>query len=270
VATGPGGIFASHDGGRTWQAITREGSYGPALTFGATVWALKTACNDSPACSAALATSGDAGRTWTTRPVPGAFLRASLVRTGPRSAFIVWFPAAPKAQILVTTDGGTTWAGRATPCPSGTDLDAQLAHLGTDVLGLLCDSQQTAGEQPKALYGSTNAGASWTLLASTPPFFGTHQQAIGNLPSAGYSQEMVFVSSSVGYLALGRGTLYGTTDGGRDWSEAITDADIVGNGVDHVRFIDALHGWTTTATDAGALIYRTGDAGRTWSRITVP
>jgi photosystem II stability/assembly factor-like uncharacterized protein len=76
----------------------------------------------------------------------------------------------------------------------------------------------------------------------------------------------VLSSPSSAWLALGRGTLLNTADGGRTWREAIpyARANPLDGGVGPVFFLDSRHGWLFSSP---SLLFRTVDAGRHWQEI---
>jgi hypothetical protein len=234
---------------------------------GSSLWGLVVPnCPLDAVCPATLVISDDAGRTWRRRDIAPVVQVGPLLRVSRRGAFVASVAPETTKRVVVTTDGAQNWTVRANPCQSHLDVEARLAHFGTQDLWLLCDSQPTAGTQGKSLYHSSDGAAHWSLVAAAPGPANS-QAAVRQIPGNGYSGDLVFISPSVGFLGLGRGTLLGSHDGGRTWTAVVTDPAV--DGIDRVVFIDALHGWASTATAEGAVIYRTTDGGKTWTALPV-
>lgn len=225
-----------------------------------------------------------------------------VLASGNDAWFISWqhiepvSPGSPHVPTLVAThDGGKSWQELADPCdPGNGSPQSRLSALDAGHLWEVCGSQPGAGGQDKALYFSSDGGQRWDLVSgylpgarptlppppataidtpdtrspampSTPtPFtpFRPTQEVLQGLPYSGYINDITFISPQRGFLALGRGTLFRTDDGGRTWREAIPYeiADPLDGGVGPAFFVDSMHGWL--AAQPG--LFRTVDGGEHW------
>ncbi len=93
-------------------------------------------------------------------------------------------------------------------------------------------------------------------------------QTLSNVPILTRYNDVYFVSAQLGWIVNGSGHVYRTTDGGASWQKQF---DKSGAHFRSVGFFDAQNGWAGnvgpgefSATDTTTL-YRTQDAGQTWS-----
>ncbi len=283
-AWGPA-LFATTDGGQSWTRVTTTGPVLALAVVRADVWAVEADCGGAAsggACPLVLESAPLAGGSWA--PVVGLpsidAVAAELVTGGGGD---VWLEAVspgpsqtPSLLLYATTDGGTSWVRRTDPCPlppPGTP--DPLAAYGSTTLWVGCTSQPAAGNQGKAIYTSSDGGITWTLASSSGPAAMGVPAPTGQLTTIGYLDQLALTSPQVGWMALGRGTLLTTRDGGRTWSAAIPIDEVAGGGgIVRVAFVGgsgwaianqaSLPGGITTAT-----VYRTPDGGTTWSPVAV-
>ncbi|MCA9752327.1 MAG: PKD domain-containing protein, partial [Gemmatimonadetes bacterium] len=270
-------ILRSDDGGQTWTDL------GEPMPQG--VWALV-----SPDANTVVGAdnaggmhhSGDAGQTWQSTfvspgPFPG-FLSSAVPAFGDASHGYFGYGA---GFAIRTTDGGATWS----QISSGTgstinDMDAfpngDLIAVGEN--GTVMTSAQGLGpwtlaprfttshltavqvlgptdvmlvETDGRVHHSSDAGATWTAAASVPTSF----------EAADLHFEDPLDGWVVGF-GFGPGALYHTTDGGGTWTPetgfagAYTALDFEGD-----------NGW---AANVGGLVYRSTDAGASWSSVLLP
>jgi len=211
-----------------------------------------------------------------------------------------------RGAISITTDGGETWrVVRRTPRPvvaltrSGSDYVARyddgetlrsrsgrtwnpapLSTAGINTLfsvcpqGMtvgenagdadwsLCTTQPGAGNQGKAVYRDLTHG--WVRVAYTPM---AAAKGHGGISSYGYPVGIAGNDDGFGLIWETRGTLYSTSDGGRDWHP---HPKVVRPEIDFGSWAFVLPrggvGWEVVAH--GGTRYRrliaTADAGRTW------
>ncbi len=97
------GIYRSEDAGRTWKQVSTYGPQGPALVAsdGAIYW--------QRIWGGGLLKSSDRGRTW--QQISRAVKDNPIELPGQRLA------ALADAQLMVSADGGATWAKRGPPAP---------------------------------------------------------------------------------------------------------------------------------------------------------
>jgi photosystem II stability/assembly factor-like uncharacterized protein len=95
------------------------------------------------------------------------------------------------------------------------------------------------------------------------------RDGLKNISSSGYLHNAALTTPSSAWLALGRGTLLHTSDGGRTWREAIpyARANPGDGGVGPVVFVDRRHGWLLSIP---RLLFRTADGGDHWRAIYLP
>jgi photosystem II stability/assembly factor-like uncharacterized protein len=99
--------------------------------------------------------------------------------------------------------------------------------------------------------------------------WGTKQKTLHNLTIGGYVYNAAVTSPADAWLALSRGTLIHTADGGRTWHDAIPRelANPNDGGVGPIQFVDPRHGWLLSFPN---LLFRTVDGGEHWTRIVLP
>ncbi len=278
------GLFTTHDGGRTWMAERRYGAVEALESAGGTVWLATHSCPASARCRPTLLISADAGRTWRVAAEPPPVCSVGqVVRVGRATAWVTgtpplepcppdldrFSPFAPGAKAFAALSPGAPWRTFATPCDRTNPFSWRLASPGAPLLWLLCGDEPGAGSQGKVLYASHDDGRHWRLVAST--CFGEPHPptGCGALPGSGYIAGLAMTTPERGWLTLGRGTIFGTVDGGRTWRPGIpyAVASPDAGGVGPVIFIDPRHGWL--AADEGR-VFRTTDGGTHWMSVALP
>jgi photosystem II stability/assembly factor-like uncharacterized protein len=144
------------------------------------------------------------------------------------------------AAVMRTADGGETW--QVAP-PS-----AQSAGLGPTN-----DTWWRIGAD--GLEHSDGAGEGWTSVPLTRP-----DQVASQVD--GFSRETAWVVVSATPPATGPRQVLSTIDAGQTWTRL--DLDALQPGL--VQFVDPDHGWLTGGP-YGTNLYRTADAGHTWSQL---
>lgn len=143
---------------------------------------------------------------------------ASWARVSPREVekpsfatpLVGW--ALESDRLVSTRDGGRTWRAVRGPCrsPATVELDLASATRGW----VVCGFQPGAGQQPKEVWATRDAGATWRLVNRASPF----AKAVGRgLCVCGYSAGIVMTAGGSGWLWMARGSFYATIDGGRSW-----------------------------------------------------
>lgn len=93
-------------------------------------------------------------------------------------------------------------------------------------------------------------------------------------PTSATGESMQFVSAQEGWIGLTSGQLLHTTNAGSSWQVVTPNSGDGSTGIDapgsRVSFVDASTGWvlktlTTTSDSAGAVLYKTTNAGQTWT-----
>lgn len=248
----PGVIYVRADGalyhalpaGRWARRSTPAGTIVGATAAGGHAWAVTREAD-----RLTVWRSADEGLTWTpaalpTRSVSPADVPISFFDT--RTGVIV-----VGRTLLVTTDGGTTWVARATPCARAPGV---VAAAGPDgAVWLACGGLPGAGSQAVALHRSSDAGRDFGP-AVTP-----------GLPGVDYLASLRVIDRDTAIAGSDRGEPAITRDGGRHWrssgllrvAESMQPPGVVGRRT----------AWQVLASDHR--VYRTADRGRTWRRASV-
>lgn len=192
-------------------------------------------------------------------PIPGL-----LQAVSPVSERVVWL-SGHRAAVLRTTDGGTTWQPRPVVTGADTMLQFRDIHaLSADEAWVLSAGNGTASR----IYHTKDGGARWTLQFQ-------------NADSAAFYDCLTFFDESTGVAfgdaSHGRSNLLRTTDGGASWAllpEGAVPAPLEGEGAfaasgGCLTSVDGRHGWVALGSPA-ARIWRTTDAGATWTAYATP
>lgn len=257
-------FFSTRDGGKTW---TDERRNIVALELvGQSVWAIEQRSDQS-----AIISSNNLGRTWqmmgslpTQHGRSSLYDKLSLVRADVQTAWILtWQEMARESQLFMTQDGGRSWQPETLPAYAGRCISLILARSSDKKLWLLCGGGLATAMQLKSLYASTDNGASWDLVADNDPT--GESKSRGRIPASGHmwdSRGFAVTSPTTAFMALNRGTLYVTHDGGQNWAAIGTDQPInLGDApIGPLCFVDRAHGWLVAA----GRVFRTVDGGVTW------
>lgn len=263
-------LFVTHDGGRTWRQDTRLRGVVALAAADGTVWAVTRRCFADTRCVLTLFTSIDRGRTWHRAAARPPLRNAdAFVHPDARDAWLLQGTGDPHtgsdSLIVATHDGGHRWRQIANPCLPRYPYDYRLAALDAHHLWLLCGGEPGAGSQAKALYVSRDGGQRWSAESATcPPPTGA---TCGTFPGAGYVSDLAASTLRRQWIVLQRGTLYGTSNGGRTWRAAIpyVQANPGDIGIGPIVFADARHGWLA----AFDRIFRTTDGGAHWHAVAL-
>jgi photosystem II stability/assembly factor-like uncharacterized protein len=144
---------------------------------------------------------------------------ASWVRVSPRAVEKPSFAtplagwAIEEPRIVSTRNGGRNWRTLRGPCET---YDTVQAALASSTRGwVVCSSQPGAGQQPKDVWSTRDAGASWQLVTRASPF----GKKVGRgLEVSGYPRGVAMTVTGRGWLWMARGSFFATGDGGHSWS----------------------------------------------------
>ena len=161
----------------------------------------------------------DGGRRWSMVSPPPAPHAQRLYELDALSATrAVAVTAAPWTSeppaVAVTTDAGAIWATSTLPGQGAAGmLPAGVSFVGRDGWALML-GDASMGRQDAILYRTTDAGAAWHPVPTSPPH---------GIPVGGYKAGIVFRSAEAGYATAsnngnGRPQLFVTTDAGATWS----------------------------------------------------
>lgn len=267
------GIYASSDAGRTWIDTGVRSHVFDVAPGGDSFWAM-TGCDvsTSATCAPVLLWWDKGAQTW--RPAPHqppvvSSRTVHLIRVGAARAFIAEITergvGLAGTRLIATDDGGATW--RLLPNPCGVGFGGfPLATADGVHVWVVCASEPGAGEQLKDVYTTSDGGNTWVLRAETDL-----QGHRGQISVSGYVGLLALASSDTGFLTMARSDIYRSTDGGVTWVRAGLG---LGEGFfPALWFVDATHGWVsawgnTGATEGKVVLYRTVDAGASWTLVS--
>ncbi len=180
-------------------------------------------------------------------------------------------------HILKTNDSGRTWTDITPPQPIQTGVSQS-------ALGYFIDLKTGW-----VIYNDLKSGSIFTPLVWRTSDSGQTWQTSELLDRSGLEEVFVpgnlqFIDPSTGWLLahVGAGmnhdyvVLYQTTDGGVNWQRLLdptNDGGIQSCQKTAMLFTDAQHGWLTgdcNGVAPGVLLFRTGDAGKSWQAVTLP
>jgi photosystem II stability/assembly factor-like uncharacterized protein len=268
-------LWATHDGGHSWQQISTGGMRVIALeAAGQRVFAVWAQCTGRGAdfatgcTSAALYSAAPGGDHWA--PVAGTGTgftmsssagSAALVLTSHRGYLL------PPDGVLLSgpVTGRGSWqpvTGSATPClpgtaqasgqPSAALLATTTASAARPGLVLVCAGQAAGGSQQKTVYTSADGGQSW-------------QQA-GQAPAAGTATSVAGSTAGTIVLATTQG-LQVSTDGGATWTAG--QGTLPPGGFSYVGMTEPKQGVAVPADPDVHAVWFTYDGGTTWRKSPI-
>jgi photosystem II stability/assembly factor-like uncharacterized protein len=182
-------------------------------------------------------------------------------------------------HVLYTSDGASTWKDVTPPEEQALNADRKFA------IGFFQDAKTawvtyaifTGSPVPAraVIWRTSDGGLTWQ--ASQP-------LDLTGLSEIYIPSDLQIFAGQAGWLLVHVGVgmnhdyvvLYRTADGGASWSRIIdpyTDGGIQSCTKTSMMFTDATHGWLTgdcNGVKAGALLYKTSDAGSSWQEVTLP
>ncbi|MEF2967205.1 YCF48-related protein [Paenibacillus sp. M1] len=125
-----------------------------------------------------------------------------------------------EAIVLRTGDGGATW--KMASLPEADDV-AAIYFLDQDRGWILTTGGDPDSSEAKAVYTTTNGGATWRKIMSTPILPKDTSSVDHTLPKLGEPTGMVFTDEKNGYITMmeaGVPSLYVTKNGGSRWTKS--------------------------------------------------
>jgi photosystem II stability/assembly factor-like uncharacterized protein len=262
-------VASTTDGGGHWRLGNLTTPSSPDIAdvqpVGTSVWAL-VGCvgrgtGTGEPCRGHVAVSTDTGQTWATLAT-GPTLSGDtygLSRADARLAYAhasTYLPGPNDPGIAVTSDGGHTWSYRQDPCTA--PIGEKLVARSHSDLWLFCAGEPSAGQQLKQIFRSADEGRHWTGVVDHHLTFDP-----GLFPGSGYLNDVEVASATTAWVALYRGGVWSTRDGGHAWTEApIRGSELL---ADQISFTDTNHGW---AREDGVLWHTTD--GTHWIPLNQP
>jgi len=244
-------LWATHDGGATWQHVWLPGSIGDLETSAGVVYAAVIAQDRTVTIYQSLASGGP----WTPVPglpadVPDPAMSLGRITLHGTAAWIIL------GGRLYATQTGLSWVQEPLTCTPPYAM-ASTAAYSTQQLTLLCAGDPAAGSEGKTVYSSSDGGASFTLMSA---WAGPGDQF--DLLAEPTAQHIFLATSSAVTLLDMSG------DGARTWSSALR-IDDGGLGWSDFGFTTPTHGVAIEGNlRFGCRMYMTRDAGQTWHQIT--
>jgi photosystem II stability/assembly factor-like uncharacterized protein len=244
-------LFATSDGGRSWTRHPLPAA-GPAIDFvdANTGWAVSRRGN--------LFATDDGGASWRDVRAPKSI--DAICLAGPTRAF-----AAAKGTVFSTTDGGGTWTRVLQAVSAGQRWWPALQCSGSGVWALFRGGV-AAGSQGYAAYAAPDGVHGRLVLGQ---FLSRRVPRLDAYPGP-FSAVSPFRAFFVGFCPAcdrGMSIVARTGDGGLHWRRSKRRLD--GSWPAAISFVDSLRGFLATQNQRSGrvVVWRTRDAGRSWSRI---
>jgi photosystem II stability/assembly factor-like uncharacterized protein len=263
-----GQLAVTTDGGKTWSIRWRGRAVSHVGTVPGTqeAWAEVSPKADCTSCASVMLHTHDGGRSWQ----PGRRAPSMPSFTSSRVGYALRSRETDAGTLMRTSDGGRTWHRVGRPCRKGWGgfgWSAEVTFVSSSHGWVVCKGQPGAGHQSKALYETTNGGATWKRLLNV--FFEPGRIQRGGLSGSGYPGGISFVRAGRGLLWEGRESSYYTSDGGRHWRPISATSPEEREGY---------AGWFVSKGAAYLLVQdngvrqdyellRTRDGGRTWKLV---
>jgi hypothetical protein len=210
------GLWETTDGGEHWvKAAGPSGTIMSLEVIDGQVLALTSACTLQGGCSQSglLQRRALSGGSWVR---VAEIFNPRLIATQGRVAAML-----DGTSVLVTANGGLTFANFATPCTSeGVAMPSSIAVTSAEGLALLCAGDAAMGSVQKTVYVSSDFGAHWTK-AGVPARGGDPDTIAAATPE----QIVVAAESGASWLyysgdsAAKWGTAFEAGDGGLGWND---------------------------------------------------
>ncbi len=230
-----GNLYATHDGGSTWAKVAVPDPVLRVETAGGRVW---VSTGTAGAAQHAIYSASIHSDTLTkVTDAPGAELEVHG-----RYAYVY----GAGAGLVVLNDGART--NRALPCDPNHRSTVLLAASDDQSLAALCGGVPSGGEQDKAVFTSTDGGATWA--------------AAGAPDRAGRAASLAATAADI--FVAGPGMPVRARGAGGSWAPVLAQPG-PDDGFGFVGFTDDNHGIALALRPSGAL-EQTADGGRTWTQ----
>lgn len=243
-----GTILSSSDGGVSWQP-QKSGTELPlskvVFTSAQDGWVL--------ASNGTILKTANGGASWT---VLGYKQGIQLQTFGASDANNAWVQSEYPRQVLITSDGGSSWS---TITPPSSDYISRYIPVNASVVWAQMDGMQSS------LLRTLNGGKSWETV-TLPALASGWSRRINNLVVAG-ANEAWMTGEDYGVENgnwSGNSFAFKTSDGGKTW-QTFT---LYPGGMQYLQFANANVGFAIPSYANGLL--RSADGGVTWERLLLP
>jgi photosystem II stability/assembly factor-like uncharacterized protein len=268
-------VLKTSDGGKTWTAQTN-----PAGTLMLSVSAVDAATAWAVGANGKIIKTVNGGQTWSEQTSPTGQHLWSVTAVDQNTAWAVGW-----GDTIIKTTNGATWAAQ-NSSTAGAYFFAVTAVNGTHAWAVA----------DGGIIATTTNGTSWRnqVITSAPSFRGvsaadeTHAWAVGSYgklyatldgenwapqtPPGSVSLNGACVLDTQTVWAVGNyGTIIRTDDGGATWLRRSSAMDVGVNNTE-LKMTDATNGWVVGFENGTVWgrIYRTADAGYSWTRQDAP
>jgi photosystem II stability/assembly factor-like uncharacterized protein len=247
-------LYKSVDGGRTWTKLASFTSIYSLLVHPAEPSTLYLGAAPLDGSLAGIFKSTDSGLTWARSALSSSFHVFINALAGSPTDRATVYAGSGDGWVYTTADAGATWT-------RGQGLSGPISHLVVHpresqvVYSGVDGSYYYFPFYEAGIARSSNAGSTWTYLASPTEFESVFALAIDSALYVG-------VGSASG---PGRG-LYRSDDDGFHWSR-------IGTGLPFAEYVSSLAvhpvGGLFAGTSYGPIVgvYRSGDSGETWTQL---
>jgi hypothetical protein len=259
AVSGTGALLATRNFGATWTAAPLPAPVMAAASADGWLWAASCPAVSGNLCQPVVERLRLPDGTWTRTPLATrALASVQLTVLSGRAAVVVI--AGPHPELASTTDGGAHWSARAAPAgpPIGCGLGVagSFTAAGEADWWLLCPGGAAAGSSTKALWRSTDAGRTWTLVSAIVSL--ASPRRAGSLP---YQDGAVIAAGSPHRLwIVTPNTISVSTNGGAFWSTTMLDPQ------GSLGQFDVLSGTLAWVLAPGAGLWQTTN-GITWRPV---
>jgi photosystem II stability/assembly factor-like uncharacterized protein len=253
-------LLATHDGGSTWAPVTV-----PGAPTGARIVSLAAANGYAYLLVVPGAGAAGAGEVFRSGVGSDSWQPAGLTLPQADNGLMLLQGSAVWA-VLITSQGQTTLEAQQSsgwqrqPVPCATPSIAWSAVTATD-MAAVCGSGGAAGSETKAVYSSTDGGASFHRVGEAPP--------AGDIAGIALASPTTYVVSA----ASGASWLYASFDGGATWKTVFTDTGSGGMpwydlGFTSASFGEVIEGDPGVRGMPGSRMLVTNDGGQSWAPVS--
>lgn len=158
------------------------------------------------------------------------------------------------AWLYVTHDSGTTWKTQPLQLPSSKDQAITMPPTFFDANNGIMPVTVIEGQEKKLdIYTTTDGGNTWKSTT----------------PTSNLTTSLSFADNKHGWtIGANQTSLYGTSDGGQEWTEINSALAPNITSIDKLNFVSATQGWAIATTSAETnVLLQTTDGGKSWTSL---